>query len=293
MVRTCMDIDHAILTRFNLPTLGAESVIRAKDGWLRARIALFEKYCVPSVLAQSTQNFSWIIYFDPESPGWLKDRIETFRAKGDFEPIFRASVSNAELVHDLRRVTGARGGTLITSNLDNDDSLAVNFIERLQSAERSAPREAMYIAQGLIKSPTGLYRRTDRHNAFCSVREGWDDPKTCWVDWHDLLSRHFPARELSGAPGWLQVVHGTNVSNRIHGSLTGAASYRQLFPDLLDDVPTPQRSDILRDRLLTAPARAVADAFCLGGKRLLRASLGKDGLDRVKFTLASIVGGRG
>jgi hypothetical protein len=27
-------IDHVLLTRFNLPSRGLESLIRAKDGWL-------------------------------------------------------------------------------------------------------------------------------------------------------------------------------------------------------------------------------------------------------------------
>ena len=45
-------LDHVILTRFNLPTGGVEGIMRAREGWLRERIDLFERYCAPSVAAQ-------------------------------------------------------------------------------------------------------------------------------------------------------------------------------------------------------------------------------------------------
>ncbi|MBY8850425.1 putative rhamnosyl transferase, partial [Saccharothrix sp. MB29] len=68
-------MDHVVLTRFNLPSVGAESVVRAQEGWLTKRVGLFERYCLPSVAAQTSSDFRWLIYFDPESPQWLKDRI--------------------------------------------------------------------------------------------------------------------------------------------------------------------------------------------------------------------------
>ena len=70
------DADHVLLTRFNLPSAGFESIVRAQDGWLKDRIELFERYSIPSVQAQTSQAFHWIIYFDPESPEWLKGRIQ-------------------------------------------------------------------------------------------------------------------------------------------------------------------------------------------------------------------------
>ncbi len=281
------EIDHVILTRYNLPSLGVESYIRAQEGWLRTRTELFEKYCVPSVAAQTNTNFRWVVYFDPESPDWLKERISEHQAAGIFLPIFRPSVSSAELVGDLREVTGAGGSELITTNLDNDDGLAIDFVERLQAAAPRAPRSALYLSRGLIKSPQGLYLRVDRFNAFCSVREPWDEPSTCWVDWHDLLRKRMPVLEISGAPSWLQVVHGTNVSNRVRGSLTTPTPYRDRFPGLLDDVPVPSRVDIARDAMLSQPLRGTRELARSIAKRAALAILGKDGLDRAKNLLAS------
>lgn len=281
-------IDHVLLTRFNLPSVGVESVVRAQEGWLRTRIELFERYCVPSVRAQTNENFTWVIYFDPESPPWLLERIEEYRAAGTFTPLFRPSFSHSELISDLRSVVGTPRSELITTNLDNDDGLAIDFVDRLQSGQAPSAPTALYLTRGLILSPAGLYLRFDRHNAFCSVRESWTaEPRTCWLDWHDLLPRHLPVRELAGRPGWLQVVHGTNVSNKVHGRLSAPGPYRELFLGLLDDIPNPQPAAVLRDRLVAQPLRGIRDWLRAAVKRMGRAILGKDGWDRAKHRVAT------
>jgi hypothetical protein len=282
------NIDHVLLTRFNLPTPGVESLVRAQEGWLRKRVDLFETYCVPSVLSQTNRQFHWIIYFDPESPEWLREKIAAFEAQRVFSPIFRESVPPVQLIQDLRTVTGARGATLLTTNLDNDDGLAVDFVERLQQCTSSAPRAAVYLNRGLILSPMDLHLREDRHNAFCSVREGWDDPSTCWSDWHDLLPRHMPVTEIGGEPAWLQVVHGTNVSNRVKGRLVRQGSYPALFPGLLGSIDDPDRRELVVARLVVEPLRGLRDAARVSAKRAARAILGKDGFDRLKTRIAGL-----
>jgi hypothetical protein len=280
-------IDHVILTRFNLPSVGVESIVRAQEGWLRTRVGLFEKYCLPSVLAQTNTNFRWLIYFDPESPAWLRRVIEGHQRAGTFLPIFRQSVSHAELVDDLRNATGAEGAELITSNLDNDDAVAIDFVERIQdSVPGSSPRAAVYLSHGLIKSPDGLYFRIDRHNAFCSVRETWDEPKTCWLDWHDRLPKHMPVHLIGGEPAWLQVVHGTNVSNRVRGALTSPVPYRALFPSFLDDVPPPRIAEIARDRFVARPLRSARESARFVAKHVAIALLGTKGFDSAKGLFA-------
>jgi Putative rhamnosyl transferase len=279
------DVDHVLLTRFNLPSLGAESVIRAKEGWLRNRVELFEQYCLPSVRAQNNQNFHWIVYFDPQSPLWLRARIADHGAI--YTPIFRESVSRAELIGDMRSVMGPQRSELITTNLDNDDGIAPDFVDRLQSVSTAHPRTAIYLANGLIKSSNLLYFRTDRTNAFCSVREGWDDPRTCWTDWHNLLANSMPIVVVDCAPTWLQVIHGTNVSNRVRGRLVSPTEYRSRFPGLLDDVAVPSPRERAHDLLLARPRRFVRESGRAAAKGVVMRLVGKEGLDRAKALLAT------
>ncbi|WP_211307833.1 glycosyltransferase [Geodermatophilus normandii] len=280
-----------LLTRFNLPSKGHESIVRAKENWLRDRVSLFERYCLPTVLGQSEQSFTWIVYLDPQSPGWLMDWVRGHEAQRHFHPVLREEVPRRVLLADIQAITGSDGrGDLLTTNLDNDDGLARDFIARLQSAPTAGDPTAVYLGDGLIISGERLYRRTDPHNAFCSVRESWRDPVTCWSEWHNRLPELMPAVVLRGAPGWLQVVHGANVSNRVRGRRTPPAPYRPAFPRLLDEVADPGRADLLREAA-QVPLRQFRELARAGVKAAVVRLLGKDGLDRAKHRWAS-VGGR-
>lgn len=279
--------DHVLLTRFNLPSAGAESIVRATDGWLRLRMDLFERYCLPSVGQQSVQSFKWIIYFDPLSPDWLVQRIIQLQNSAPFTPIYRTSVSHAQLMADLRGVTGATHTDLITTNLDNDDGLARDFMERLQNAIVGPDRVALYFVRGLIRCGSRLYLQTDRTNAFVSVREHWDTARTCWADWHNLLPKSMNTCELSGGAAWLQMVHGTNVSNRIRGQRVAPLPYLETFGQLLEGVEDPRNMDLIRDLTVDRPLRFARESGRAVLKETTLRVVGREGLDQLKESWAT------
>ncbi len=276
-------LDHVLLTRFNLPSQGTESLVRAQEGWLRDRAELFEKFCLPSVRSQTAKNIHWIIYFDPESPAWLIERIREWAAEGIFAPIFRASVSPDELVSDLRGVVGQHRDRIVTTNLDNDDGLAVDFLERLQQAAANyGVRTALYLPQGLILGGNRLYLRTDRTNAFCSVVESWEQPATCWMDWHNLLGKSMPAVEIPAPPAWLQVVHSGNVSNRVHGRMVRPQLHKERFPTIPASTRYPSDQELRFEFLVTSPVRFLRENGKLAVKWFAMLILGKDGFSKAK-----------
>lgn len=282
------NFDHILLTRFNLPSKGHESLVRAQENWLKNRMGLFERYCLPSVLAQTCQRFSWIIYFDPHSPAWLLDWVHGHERQQHFRPHYREEVTRQDLLTDITAVVERqRGAELLTTNLDNDDGLAIDFVARLQSAARVDDRTAIYFGDGLIRCGDALYRHVDPHNAFCSVRESWDTPVTCWADWHNMLQRQMPVAVLRGNPGWLQVVHGGNVSNRVHGRRTHPAQHGSAFPGLLDDLPEPGIRQIARDTLVSAHGRTIRESGRATAKAVISKVAGRKGLDRVKVIWTS------
>jgi len=286
-------IDHVVLTRFNLPTPGPESLVRAQDGWLRNRAALFERYTVPAMLAQTVCDFTWLVYLDPASPPWLLDRMRPLVDEGVFTPVFRETADWHDVVADARTVTGATGGLFVTTNLDNDDAVARDFIARIQAASRRHVGSAIYLSTGLIVEGGRLYRRADPENAFCSVSESWHEPRTAWRDWHNRLHTHFPVVSIGGPPAWLQVVHGQNVSNRVRGTLDDPLDHRRAFPNLLDDASSPSRSARAADRLVRRPLREVRDVLRIAAKTVLLRLAGKDGLDRTKSLIRRLrLGGR-
>lgn len=281
-------VDHVILTRFNLPSAGPESLVRAQDDWLADRVVLCERYCLPSVRDQRAENFSWIIYFDPESPTWLRDWIDKAREFYPFHPIYRTAVSRQELVSDIRDVVEPSGDMLVTTNLDNDDSLGRDFLSRIQGAVTSDERKAVYIKNGLIRSGERLYRHSYRHNPFASVAEPWSNPVTAWADWHTRLGKHMSVDVLPGSPGWLQVIHGKNVSNRVHGVLTNPERHERNFGEGVSDLPEPSMRDLTRERFITAPARTTALTARTGAKNVVLGTIGPKRFDRLKLRLANL-----
>lgn len=281
--------DHFLVTRFNLPTPGPESLVRAREGWLRERAELFESYCMRSVAAQSNSRFRWLIYFDPESPAWLRERIRQWSADGLFTPVYRTAVERADLLSDLRSMVAEPSAELMTTNLDNDDGVATDFVERLQRAAAQVQgRTALYLPSGLILSGSGLFARRDRTNAFASVAEPWSGAVSCWADWHTLLGRSMPVREVDGPPSWLQVVHGGNVSNRVRGIRVSPHPHQGRFPGLLAGARPPTAGQRVREILFHTPRRSIGSGLRTAAKTVLLRAAGKEGLDRVKEHLGAL-----
>jgi hypothetical protein len=286
-------IDHALLTRFNLPSeSGRETRIRLGDGWLTERWQLFTRYCVPGVASQTNRNFSWIIYFAPDTPAWMRDQVDSMSLGSLFHARYRNSVSHEDLLADILDVTGGTGNHLITTNLDNDDGLAVDFIERVQRTVDGPGPRAVYLTEGLIRRGTRLYCRTDKHNAFCSVTETWETPTGCWSNWHNLLAEELPVLHIGGPPGWLQVVHGRNVSNRVRGKLVSPVPFLTRFPDLFDDVPEPGRRTYLSDLLFRQTGRSVHEFFRSILKSFAVMILGNRGMDETRSKLEQLWPGK-
>lgn len=273
--------DHVLLTRFNLPTAGIEGLIRAREGWLQERVALFERYCAPSVAGQS-QPVTWIVYFDPLSPGWLMDRLKPLVATGLFRPVLRSSVGPADLTEDLAAAVPHPRELLLTTNLDNDDGIAVDFVSRLGAVRTPHRHAAIYLTRGLVKNAHRVFLRTDRRNAFCSVLEPWEGARTSWSEYHNELARTRPVIELEGPPAWLQVIHGANVSNRVRGRMVSPRPYLSFFGDLLDDVVDPGPAELARDAL-ALPVRTSRDFARAGARTAGLRILGKDRYQDLKL----------
>ena len=121
---------HIIVTRYNVRTnfegVDANS-IRTDPEWLPNRKILFDKFCLPSLRAQTNQNFDWFVLFDEETP---EDYTNYFSDVGT--PILCRSVKHG---HNLIRKRYESEGPrpTITTRVDNDDGLAKHYAEAVQT----------------------------------------------------------------------------------------------------------------------------------------------------------------
>lgn len=277
---------HVFLTRFNMPANKVERSIFSEE-WLTERVELFRRFTIPSVKAQTWPGVRWLVFFGVHSPQWLRDEISVWESEGILTPVFVwGTLDPADLRAAIRDAVGpsAEDQVVITSNLDNDDGLAVDFCERTAKLAAGALLpQGLILSGGLILREPSVYLRKDRNNAFTAVAADLTDPEfpTCWSVWHTELDAAMPVRREDGAPAWLQVVHGRNVSNKVRGRLVSAAPYRRLFHGMIDALPAPSRRELMKASAVQ-PLRAGYDTARSTAARVARNSIGTDRFDVIK-----------
>lgn len=257
-------LTHVILTRFNLATPGRESALRNQPDWLARRFTLFEEICLPSMAAQSSKNFHWIIYFDEHTPDSFRERIDTLRQTVPFTPYFTDLFQADGWVRSLEEVIPARSARLLSTRLDNDDALARDYVERVQSeAERHAGSlpVSLNFQNGFIRTDDSLYAIQHSRNAFFSRLCRWE-PGMVVANGiqHMDLERHGPVVQIDGPGAWLQVVHGQNVSNKVRGWRIPLSKCHDRFPSsCLSGIGEGKTVPILLENAIRSPLRAARD----------------------------------
>ena len=231
-----------------MATPGREAVIRNHPSWLETRFRLFEEFCLPSVAAQTSQHFNWIIYFDRDTPQVFKDRIKALQAKTQFEAYFTGLFPASGWPDSLQTVLGPLPAVILTSRLDNDDALAVDYMQRTwevacaqlptltracdTKADPSAGRTGIVLTNGFIRADNRAYRLAHPSNAFVSWLERTDDPArlmTAMGIAHMDAAASGRLVQVSGPGSWLQLVHGGNVSNKVRGQRVGPVALAGRF----------------------------------------------------------------
>lgn len=261
-----MMLSHTLITRFNLATPGRELAYRTRPGWLEERFALFERYCLPSIAAQTCKDFDWIVYFDEGTPQWARERIERARQVRNFHPCFTGLFDGTGWARTVRAQIGTpqSGRLLITSNLDNDDALSRDYVARIQHAARqnaALGRFAVNVPDGLVLAGSAVFAHRHLQNAFTNLAEPDDDAfATTMTIRHMELADTVPVVQSEGAAGWLQVVHGGNVSNRVRGRRVGKEeAFRQFPQEVLGDIADPSPATRAFETLIAGPLRYARD----------------------------------
>jgi hypothetical protein len=257
--------EHIIMTRFNLATPGKEAAIRNQAGWLERRFALFERYCLPTVAAQDCRDFRWLVYFDEDTPAQFRERIEADRRIHPFTPYFTGLFPSEGWRNSVAGLLGAeRPEMVLTTVLDNDDGLAVDFVSRLHAQVREHHARqpcAFNFTNGYVLNGRRLFAHAHLSNAFANVLERYDgDIRTASAIRHMDLARHLTVIQVPGPGAWLQVVHGENVSNKTRGRRVGRKAAEQRFPAaVMSEVIDPARSERIAEALVAGPIRSGRD----------------------------------
>lgn len=232
-----MATKHFLLTRFNLHLYKRDKYFRTinPDRWLEHRFELFERFCLPSIAAQTTHDFEWLILFDKHTPQVYKERIKRHVQKypfispiaveaqyGCYYPqIFQKAIRNRL---EKAQQNDEQATSVLTTRLDNDDALAPDFVARVQAASQDlAPRSFITFRYG-VQYFTELeiaLKLVYPHNHFLTYVETPDKDhrvQTAYAFGDHTNLFNYPnvfVHELKDEDNmaWMEVVHTKNVAN--------------------------------------------------------------------------------
>lgn len=212
--------DRFLLTQYNLPIPSRDPTGRAHidDGWLTARLALFDRYCVPSVAAQG-DGWRWLIFVAADTPDEHRQRIESAARRCPW-----AELVTGRSVADAVRER-ATAPLIVTARLDNDDAIGNGYLAACAVA-LTEPGTAVVFDNGYQLHPDGtLVTRHTHRGPFVAVAEPADTVRTVIAFKHRDVDQHFTVTTDTTPGRYLQVVHGGNISNRRHaGTLVDPAA---------------------------------------------------------------------
>ena len=215
-----------MLTRFNLrrsdwQTTRTNTAVLT-DSWMENRLKLFENYCFSSLKAQTEKNFTWLVFFDISTPEIFRETIA--RLDNEFEaftPIFIDGMKeffpsiNTEIKSRLTQPY------LITSRLDNDDSLHQDYIKEVQSQFSKQDFMAIDFVDGYTLQVEPIVRfakRSHVHNPFLSLIEKSEDFKTVWTnERHGQWSKVKQVTPVRNKLMWMSLIHMENKINDFDG----------------------------------------------------------------------------
>ncbi len=201
------------------------------DEWMDGRLALFERYTLPSMRGQTLKDYTWLCLFDKETPRRYLDKIEEYkRAVPQFTPLFftkyQAENLSASLHDAMLQFLSGEEKFILTTNIDNDDSVDFEMLSRvrrevgrhIQRAENDEEVCGLYnclygyqyfISKGMI------LKMMYPHNHFQTLCETPGDFRTIKGFPHTKIRKLFRNHDITdgGKPYWMEIVHSRNVNN--------------------------------------------------------------------------------
>ena len=209
--------DHVLLTRFS--AVLAPGAAPAGEEWLRYRLGFFYDATYPSVVSQTVDDFTWLVLFDDRCGDEFREDVESI-AEDVFTPIW----SHEQFRRDSFAgpvAALAEAPLLITTRIDSDDAMAVDFMATVRSQFAGQDRLFVSLTRGVQIDRSGAVYLSDQlSNPFLSLverREPGRLPDTVYVAKHARARAHGPVREVRAPVMWAQVVHDLNLSNIVNG----------------------------------------------------------------------------
>ena len=149
-----MEYSHFIITQFNLRNfpLAENNEYESWLQWTRNRIVLFRKFCLPSVLNQSIKSFTWLIYFDSDTPAEFNEFLTELRSFSFINICYCSGIDdfNLRYINEVKKRISPSEKWIITTRIDNDDCLHKDMVKTIQENFIRSHKFLISLASGYI-----------------------------------------------------------------------------------------------------------------------------------------------
>jgi hypothetical protein len=243
---TSPNVHQLLLTRFNIRTAGVGYTEEQSPRWLEERFELFEQYCLPSVAAQTQEDFDWVIFCDEHTAPHDLDRLRsldpririalfvykgtnpTLLARRDAEDRPKNGAGQGLPVLSTLQVyphVRSDADVVVATRLDNDDALSRHALKRARDhvdhfLETGHDRWLYNPMLGykLHHQTRRVFPASKHNSAFLTMFErttAEGRARGPYAGNHSRLHEQYPTYQDESARLWLMVVHGGNVMNGI------------------------------------------------------------------------------
>lgn len=218
-------IEHFVLTRFNIKyksefDTDKNDLPTATDEWMEHRMRLFENVCLPSMKAQSNKDFTWLIFFDENTKGAYKERIDSYTKElPNMEPVYMPHVkSDIELATEVNKRLPNATQRLLTTRIDNDDAFAYYALETIRNrAQEMSSDMVLNLRFGISYYNGDVKVKSHKSNPFLSLFElkgvGGEFKSVFCGKTHNRMRDIAPVMQIDDRPYWLVLIHERNVKN--------------------------------------------------------------------------------
>lgn len=210
--------EHYLLTCFNVNRGIDRENKRNSLEYLENRPSLFENITVPSVKNQSCSDFYWFVFFDINTPNKFKNKINDLAKLANFTPHYIESFKNTAEI--IKQQLKPKTEYLVTTNLDNDDAIAEDFVKIIQDNLKQEKLYFINLLLGYTISEQGLFMREYYSSPFHTLAQKLDQEVMTCIDvphhfLRQLHKKNISVYNVAYKPVWLQVVHDSNLRNKI------------------------------------------------------------------------------
>lgn len=224
---------HFVLTRFNIkldniPNHNKNNQPIRNDSWLKERFFLFEKYCMPSMIEQSNNNFIWLVLFSSDTPAKYLQKIEKYKLQFSFfKPLFLKNGDYLSIQkafnEEYPKYLKASDQYLITSRIDNDDAFHKDMIKEVQNRFNRQNDIFLSFIYGLqydINKKVLARIHFERNHFISRIEKISNSIETVITHDHTQIEKIAKVIFINNKrkPMWLEIIHEGNIFNEFYSS---------------------------------------------------------------------------